>query len=104
MTSLKERSVFFPSQKFDGRSKDLTKQHWQAFQDFCNQQKLYIENTADHRAAPINEVQIFFKMTLTDLARAWLERETFTSPTDLREKFLRDFSPYGKTHRQWIAK
>ena len=104
MTSLKERSVFFPSQKFDGRNKDLTKQHWQAFQDFCNQQKLYIENTDDHRAATINEVQPFFKMTLTDLARAWLERETFTSPTDLKKKFLRDFSPYGQTHRQWIAK
>ena len=43
-------------------------------------------------------------MTLTDLARAWLERETFTSPADLKEKFLRDFSPYGKTPRQWIAK
>ena len=104
MTSLKERSVFFPSQKFDGRNKDLTKQHWQAFQDFCNQQKLYIENTDDHRAATINEVQPFFKMTLTDLAKAWLERETFTSPADLKEKFLRDFSPYGKTPRQWIAK
>ena len=104
MTSLKERSVFFPSQKFDGRNKDLTKQHWQAFQDFCNQQKLYIENTDDHRAATINEVQPFLKMTLTDLARAWLERETFTSPADLKEKFLRDFSPYGQTHRQWIAK
>ena len=104
MTSLKERSVFFPSQKFDGRNKELTKQHWQGFQDFCNQQKLYIENTDDHRAATINEVQPFFKMTLTDLARAWLERETFTSPADLKEKFLRDFSPYGKTPRQWIAK
>ena len=104
MTSLKERSVFFPSQKFDGRNKELTKQHWQAFQDFCNQQKLYIENTDDHRAATINEVQPFFKMTLADLARAWLERETFTSPMDLKEKFLRDFSPYGQTHRQWIAK
>ena len=103
MTSLKERSVFFPSQKFDGRNKELTKQHWQAFQDFCNQQKLYIENTDDHRAATINEVQPFFKMTLTDLARAWLERETFTSAMDLKEKFLRDFSPYGQTHRQWIA-
>ena len=104
MTSLKERSVFFPSQKFDGRNKNLTKQHWQAFQDFCNQQKLYIKNTDDHRAATINEVQPFFKMTLTNLARAWLERETFTSPADLKEKFLRDFSPYGQTHRQWIAK
>ena len=77
MTSLKERSVFFPSQKFDGRNKDLTKQHWQAFQDVCNQQKLYIENTDDHRAATINEVQPFFKMTLTDLARAWLERDIY---------------------------
>ena len=42
-------------------------------------------------------------MTLTDLARAWLERQTFTTPKDLKEKFLTDFSPYGKTHRQWIA-
>ena len=43
-------------------------------------------------------------MTLTDLARAWLERQTFISAKDLKEKFLTDFSPYGKTHRQWIAK
>ena len=89
MTSLRQRAVFFPSQKFDGRNKDLTKSHWQAFEDFCNQQKLYIEDIDDHTAAPINEVLPFFKMTLTDLARARLERETFTSPTDLKEKFLR---------------
>ena len=44
MTSLREKSVFFPSQKFDGRNKNLTKQHWQSFEDFCNQQKLYIED------------------------------------------------------------
>ena len=43
-------------------------------------------------------------MTLTDLAGAWLERQTFTSAKDLKAKFLTDFSPYGKTHRQWIAK
>ena len=43
-------------------------------------------------------------MTLIDLARAWLERQTFTSAKELKEKFLTDFSPYGKTHRQWIAK
>ena len=43
-------------------------------------------------------------MTLTDLARAWMERQTFTSAKDLKEKFLTDFSPHGKTHRQWIAR
>ena len=103
MTSLKERQVFFPSQNFDGRNKALTKQHWQSFQDYCNQQKLYIEPVGDTPAATIEDVQTFFKMTLTDLARAWFDRQTFTSPTDLRDKFLTDFSPYGKTHRQWIA-
>ena len=103
MTSLREKSVFFPSQKFDGRNKNLTKQHWQSFEDFCNQQKLYIEDTRDTAAASIDDVQTFFQMTLTDLARAWLERQTFTTPKDLKEKFLTDFSPYGKTHRQWIA-
>ena len=85
MTSLREKSVFFPSQKFDGRNKNLTKQHWQSFEDFCNQQKLYIEDTRDTTAASIDDVQTFFQMTLTDLARAWLERQTFTSPKDLRE-------------------
>ena len=43
-------------------------------------------------------------MTLTDLARAWMERQTFDSAKDLKDKFLTDFSPYSKTHRQWIVK
>ena len=43
-------------------------------------------------------------MTLTDLARVWIERNTFTSAEDLKKKFLLDFSPYGKTHREWITK
>ena len=105
MATLKERSVFFPSDKFDGRNKNLTKQHWQTFEDFCDQQKLYITNRGpDTRAATIDQISPFFKMTLTDLARAWMERQTFTSAKELKEKFLTDFTPYGKTHRQWIAK
>ena len=105
MATLKERSVFFPSEQFDGRNKNLTKQHWQTFEDFCDQQKLYITDGApDITAATIERVLPFFKMTLTDLARAWLERQTFESAKDLKDKFLTDFSPYGKTHRQWIAK
>ena len=89
----------------NGRNKNLTKQHWQTFEDFCDQQKLYITDRGpDATAATIDQIIPFFKMTLTDLARAWLERQTFTSAKDLKEKFLTDFSPYGKTHRQWIAK
>ena len=98
-------TVFFPTDKFDGRNKNLTKQHWQTFEDFCDQQKLYItDRGADATAAIIQQIAPFFKMTLTDLARAWMERQTFTSAKDLKDKFLTDFSPYGKTHRQWIAK
>ena len=105
MATLKERSVFFPSDKFDGRNKNLTKQHWQTFEDFCDQQKLYVtDRGVDTPAATIDQIALFFKMTLTDLARAWMERQTFTSAKDLKEKFLTDFSPYGKTHRQWIAR
>ena len=105
MTSLKERSVFFPSDKFDGRNKALTKQHWQTFEDFCDQQKLYLEDKDEHaRAASIDQIKPFFKMTLTGLARAWLDRQEFNTPIQLKEKVLTDFSCYGKTHRQWIAK
>ena len=105
MATLKERSVFFPSEKYDGRNKNLTKQHWQTFEDFCDQQKLYItDRGVDKPAATIEQISPFFKMTLTDLARAWMERQTFTTANDLKEKFLTDFSPYGKTHRQWIAR
>ena len=32
------------------------------------------------------------------------ERDIYLTCMDLKEKFLRDFSPYGQTHRQWIAK
>ena len=71
----------------------------------CDQQKLYITDRGpDATAANIDQIIPFFKMTLTDLARAWLERQNFTSAKELKEKFLTDFSPYGKTHRQWIAK
>ena len=105
MATLKERSVFFPSEKYDGRNKNLTKQHWQTFEDFCDQQKLYItDRGVDKPAATIEQISPFFKMTLTDLARAWMERQNFTSANELKEKFLTDFSPYGKTHRQWIAR
>ena len=104
MTSLKERSVFFPSEKFDGRNKALTKQHWQTFEDFCDQQKLYVEDRDGTTATAIDQIQPFFKMTLTDLARAWLDRQNFDTAKQLKEKFLTDFSPYGKSHRQWIAK
>ena len=105
MATLKERSVFFPSEKFDGRNNALTKQHWQTFEDFCDQQKLYItDRDPDITAATIDQIEPFFKMTLTDLARAWIERQTFVSAKVLKDKFLTDFSPYGKTHRQWIAK
>ena len=65
--------------------KNLTKQHWQTFEDFCDQQKLYITDRGpDTIAANIDQIIPFFKMTLTDLARAWLERQTFTSAKDLK--------------------
>ena len=105
MATLKERPIFFSSEKFDGRNKALTKQHWQTFEDFCNQQRLYItDRDPDITAATIDQIAPFFEMTLTDLARAWMERQTFASAKDLKDKFLTNFSPYGKTHRQWIAK
>ena len=89
--SLKERSVFFPPDRFDGRNKNLTKQHWQRFEDFCNQQKFYIEDK-DHNnpAVDISKVEPFFLMTLTDLARAWAERQNFITPKDMKDKFLID--------------
>ena len=102
--SLKERAIFFPTEKFDGKNKALTKQHWQRFEDFCNQQKLYIEAAGTTPAADVKQVKPFFQMTLTDLARLWIERNTFDSAKDLKDKFLSDFSPYGKTHREWITK
>ena len=36
--------AFFPPDKFDGQNKTLTKQHWQIFKDFCDQQKLNFED------------------------------------------------------------
>ena len=103
--SLKERSVFFPPETFDGKNKALTKHHWQRFEDFCKHQKLYIEDEAEDRTAvDIKAIEPFFQMTLTDLAHAWLDRNTFESPKDLKARFLSDFSPYGKTHREWITK
>ena len=47
--------AFFPPDKFDGQNKTLTKQHWQIFKDFCDQQKLNFEDipaTPDTEAIP----------------------------------------------------
>ena len=47
--------AFFPPDKFDGQNKTLTKQHWQIFKDFCDQQKLNFEDipaTPDADAIP----------------------------------------------------
>lgn len=104
MASLRERSIFFPTEKFNGKNKALTKQHWQQFEDFCNQQKLPIEAVDDTPAADVKQIETFFQMTLTDLARIWIDRNTFKSAKDLKNRFLSDFSPYGKTHREWITK
>ena len=94
--------AFFPPDKFDGRNKTQTKQHWQIFRDFCDQHQLYFEDTDSDTATDIDKVGGYFKITLTDLARNWYDRNTFTSPKDLERKFLNDFSPYGKTSHQWL--
>ena len=99
--------TFFPPDKFDGQNKTLTKQHWQIFKDFCDQQKLNFEDipaTADADAIPA-QTEIFlgyFKITLLGIARDWFDRNEFASAKALQDKFLNDFSPYGKTSHQWL--
>ena len=94
--------AFFPPDKFDGRNKSQTKQHWQIFRDFCDQHQLYFEDVDSVTAADIEKIGGYFKITLTDLACNWYDRNTFATPKDLERKFLNDFSPYGKTSHQWL--
>ena len=75
MTTLKERLIFSPSEKFDGRNKALTKQHWQTFEDFCDQQKLHItDRDPDITAATIDQIEPFFKMTQIWLEHGWKDK------------------------------
>ena len=56
--------AFFLPDKFDGQNKTLTKQHWQIFKDFCDQQKLNfadIPATPDAEAIPA-QTEIFFRI------------------------------------------
>ena len=58
--------AFFPPDKFDAQNKTLTKQHWQIFKDFCDQQKLNFEDilpTPDAEAIPAQTERIlgYFK-------------------------------------------
>ena len=106
--SLRDKQVFFPPEKFNGKDKTKTKQHWQIFKDFCEQQKIALRSVparGDDEAiveAPIEEIGSYFKMTLTELARNWFDRNRFTNAADLERKFHNDFSPYGKTENQWL--
>ena len=99
--------AFFPPDKFDGQNKTLTKQHWQIFKDFCDQQKLNFEDipaTPDAEAIPAQTERIlgYFKITLLGIAQDWFDRNEFASAKALQDKFLNDFSPYGKTSHQWL--
>ena len=99
--------AFFPVEKFDGKDKTHTRQHWQRFQDFCDHNKLNftdIPAADDIPAVPaqFDKIKSYFKLTLLDLARDWFERQTFTTADDIKTKFLNDFSPYGKTSHQWL--
>ena len=99
--------AFFPPDRFDGRNKNLTKQHWQVFKDFRDQHNLVFEDipaAGDREAIRVDNDKIcgYFKITLSDLARSWFDRNTFESPHDLEKKFLNDFSPYGKSPHQWL--
>ena len=99
--------AFFPPDKFDGQNKTLTKQHWQIFSNFCDQQKLNFEDipaTPDAEAIPAQTEKIlgYFKITLLGIARDWFDRNEFASAKALQDKFLNDFSPYGKISHQWL--
>ena len=66
-TMVDRKIAFFPPDKFDGQNKTLTKQHWQIFKDFCDQQKLNFEDipaTADADAIPAQTEKIlgYFKL------------------------------------------
>ena len=39
---------------------------------------------------------------LLGIARDWFDRNEFASAKALQDKFLNDFSPYGKTSHQWL--
>ena len=65
--------AFFPPDKFDGQNKTLTKQHWQIFKDFCDQQKLNFEDipaTPDADAIPAQTEKFlgYFKIILLGIA------------------------------------
>ena len=97
----------FPPDKFDGQNKTLTKQHWQIFKDFCDQQKLNFEDIPaipDAEAIPAQTEKFlgYFKITLLGIARDWFDRNEFASAKALQDKFLNDFSPYGQTSHQWL--
>ena len=105
MTSLREQSVFFPSEKFNGRNKALTKQHWQNFADFCDQHHIDVhyddaKSHANHDDAE-NALK-FFKMTLTDIAREWCDRTTFEKAYEIGKKFLEKFCKHGENPRDWL--
>ena len=94
--TLRERATFFPSDTFDGSDKSKTRTHVQAFEDFLNRQKL------TDTAANLDEIKSYFLMTLRGLARDWLTSKNYTSWKDIQAHFLQEYSPYGKTPRDWL--
>ena len=57
MLSLRDRAVFFPQARFNGKDKSKTRTHLQTFEDFVDRQKLDSEIF-------FKEIQEYFLMTL----------------------------------------
>ena len=95
MPSLRDRIVFFPQATFDGKDKSKTRTHLQSFEDFVDRQKLDPEKD-------FKGIQVYFLMTLHNLARQWFTSTKFTSYDEMKKKFTQEYSEYGKTPCEWL--
>ena len=95
MPSLWDRGIFFPQTTFDGKDKSKTHRHVQSFEAFVDRQKLDSEKD-------FKEIQEYFLKRLHDLAKQWFTSTKFTSYNEMKKRFTREYSEYGKTPHEWL--
>ena len=96
-----KKFLMFPKDSFDGKSKNLAKNHWLEFNKYIAYQKQQRHMNPDI-VGQFPEVKQMFRLTLCDNASGWYDAENanWTTLEHIKQVFLKRFNIWGDTHRQ----
>ena len=93
-----DKMVMMPS-LFDGTKPEMSKQHYERFNQYIN-----FQTKSGHLTDPVGEAIDLFEHTLDKTTLVWFQmnRSKFKDLTALKMMFLQRYNPWGKTKREQL--